>query len=222
MRTAEAWGQRRRLIPFAELEAELDAGPGGAPVLDLGCGVGFWLYRMAAAGLRPVGVERDGERARAAGRRAPVVVGEGASLPLGDARVATVWCLHVLHHLDQPSAVLAEVRRVLRPGGRLLLAESVEDNPAIRLARTLWPQWEGVPVRSRFSAAELAEMIAGAGLEIVGYRHHTPLSFAGLVPPRGGRPLWSALRWVERHLGGRLDRWGAYVDCVARAPTGFG
>jgi hypothetical protein len=73
-------------------------------------------------------------------------------------------------------------------------------------------------VRSRFSAAELAAMVAASGLEVVGWRHHSPLSFVGLVPPRGGKPLWSALAWLEGRAGGRLDGWGAYVDCVARAP----
>jgi SAM-dependent methyltransferase len=212
------WAERRRLAPFADLEAAL--GGGRSPVLDLGCGRGFWLRRIASAGLQVVGVEPDPARARMAGAVAPVVVAAGANLPLADASVGTVWCLHVLHHLDEPAAVLAEVRRVLRPDGRLLLAESVEDNPAIRLARTLWPSWEGVPVRARFSAAELAGMVAGAGLRTVELRQHTPLSFLGLVPPRGGEPIWSALRGVERAARGRLDRWGAYVDCVARPDTG--
>ncbi|MGI9032717.1 MAG: class I SAM-dependent methyltransferase [Acidimicrobiales bacterium] len=212
------WSQWRRLAPFVDLEVELTGAGTSDPVLDLGCGNGFWLPRIATAGLRPVGIEPDPARAGVAGRLAPVAVGEGAWLPLGDSTVGTVWCLHVLHHLEDPAAVLTEIARVLRPGGRLLLAESVEDNPAIRMARTLWPSWEGVPVRARFSAAELAAMVGDAGLQIVEYRHHSPLSFVGLVPPRGGRPLWSSLRWLERRYGRRLDRWGAYVDCVALAP----
>jgi len=93
----------------------------------------------------------------------------------------------------------------------------VEDSPPIRLARTVWPAWEGVPVRSRFHAADLAAMVGGAGLEIVEFRHHSPLSFAALVLPRGGRWLWDGLRGVERRLPGLGRRWGAYVDCVARA-----
>ncbi len=211
-----SWRQRRRLAPFVDLEAKLRAWDGTSTVLDLGCGPGLWLPRIVADGHRPVGVEPDPARAHEAGRHAPVVVAEGAHLPMADATVGLVWCLHVLHHLEHPRSVLAEARRVLRPGGQLLLAESVEDNPAIRLGRDLWPQWEGVPVRSRFRAAELADMVTSAGFEIVDYHQHSPLSFAALVLPVGGRPLWSTLRWLERRLPRGLDRAGAYVDCTGR------
>lgn len=210
-----AWAERRRWAPFDDLGAQLAHADATAPALDLGCGPGLWLPHIRAAGLRPLGLEPDPVRALEAARHAPVVVGDGARLPLADSSVGLVWSLHVLHHLDDPPKVLREVRRVLRPGGRLLLAESVEDSPVIRWARDLWPQWEGVPVRSRFRAAELADMVSGAGLEIVEYRHHSPVSFAALVLPHGGQALWSGLRWCERRLpGGR----GAYVDCVAGVP----
>lgn len=206
-----------RWAPFAALEATWQETAGDDPALDLGCGVGYWLARASAAGLRPVGLEPDHQRARQAAPHAPVLVGEGDRLPLADASVGTVWCLHVLHHLERPHAVLAEVRRVLRPGGHLLMAESVEDNPALRLARTAWPNWEGVPVRARFRAAELGAMVSGAGLEVVQLRQHSPLSFAAVALPAGGHHLWMALQALERHLPDAVRRRGAHVDCVARA-----
>ena len=86
----------------ANLEAALRKVAGDDPVLDLGCGVGYWLARLSAAGLRPVGLEPDAGRAREAGRHAPVLVGAGDRLPLADASVGAVWCLHVLHHLPSP------------------------------------------------------------------------------------------------------------------------
>ena len=205
-----------RWAPFAALEATLGEVAGGDPVLDLGCGVGYWLARSSAAGLRPIGLEPDHRRVREAALHAPVLVGAGDRLPLADASVGAVWCLHVLHHLERPAAVLAEVRRVLRPGGHLLMAESVEDNPALRLARTAWPNWEGVPVRSRFRVAELEAMVSGAGLEVVRVRHHSPLSFAAVALPAGGHHLWVALQAVERHLPDAVRRRGAHVDVVAR------
>ena len=187
-------------------------------MLDLGCGPGLWLGRIEAAGHTPLGLEPDPSRAAAAYRSAPVVVADAAAIPFGDATVGVVWCLHVLHHVVDPSVVLAEVVRVLRPGGRLLLAESVEDNPLIRLARNRWPQWEGVAVRSRFRAAELNRLLAGAGLDVVAWRQHGALSPAALVVTRGGRPLWAALRWLEGRVPDRSARLGAYVDVVARRP----
>ncbi|HEX3540139.1 MAG TPA: class I SAM-dependent methyltransferase [Acidimicrobiales bacterium] len=212
------WDEQRRLAPFSDLEAQLRGSAVDGPVLDLGCGPGLWLARIEAAGHVAVGVEPDRSRAAAAYRSAPVAVADAAAIPFGDATVGLVWCLHVLHHVVNPSTVLAEVFRVLRPGGRLLLAESVEDSPLIRLARNRWPQWEGVPVRSRFRAAELTRLVAGTGLDVVSYRQHGPVSPAALVVRRGGQPLWTALRWLEGRVPDRSARLGAYVDVVARRP----
>jgi SAM-dependent methyltransferase len=214
----QPWNQRRRLAPFADLEAGLRSWHDEGPVLDLGCGPGLWLARIESAGHGAVGLEPDRRNAATAGRQAPVVVADAASIPLRDAAVGLVWCLHILHHLASPGAVLAEVGRILRPGGQLLLAESVEDSPVIRLARDRWPQWEGVPVRSRFRASELAAVVAGAGLEVVSFRQHSPLSPAALVLPHGGGALWSGLRRLEARYPERAARRGAYVDVVARRP----
>ncbi|MDP8993288.1 MAG: class I SAM-dependent methyltransferase [Actinomycetota bacterium] len=207
-----------RSAPFAVLEEALHRLAGRSPVLDLGCGTGFWLRRMGAAGLRPVGVEQDRARAGVAAGSGPVVVADGARLPFADAVFGSVWCLHVLHHLARPEAVLAEVRRVLRPGAHLFLAESVEDNPGMRAVRRLWPRWEGVPVLSRFRSRELAAMVSASGLELVDHRHHSPFSAAALALPWGRYRLWAGVRRLERRLPRWLGRWGAHVDVVARAP----
>lgn len=206
--------QAERTAPFEHIEQEL-ARLARAPVLDLGCGTGFWLPRIRAHDLAAVGIEEDENRAREAAGLGSVVVGDGTRLPFGDATVGAVWCLHVLHHLDRPAAVLTEARRVLRPGGHLFLVESVEDNPALRLARRVAPQWEGVPVRSRFNADGVVTMVAAAGFEVVELRHHSPVSFLALALPVGGHAMWRFLQRVESALPGDLQRWGAHLDCVA-------
>ena len=53
----------RPLNPWLEERLRRLASPGGAPVLDVGCGRGYWLGRMAEWGLPVVGVEYDRERA---------------------------------------------------------------------------------------------------------------------------------------------------------------
>jgi len=186
-------------------------------VLDLGCGRGFWMERMAERGLVPVGIEPETERAAEAGRHGPVAVAEGAALPFGAATVGAVWCIHVLHHLDDPERVLSEIRRVLRPGGHLLLAETVEDHPGIRLARRVHPEWDGVPVRSRFRAGALLDLLATSGFEVVEHRQHSLVSFAAWTLPVGGQRAWLALNRLEGWLPSGLDRWGAHLECVARA-----
>lgn len=199
------------------LEGHLRAlGPSGL-VLDLGCGRGDWMSRMRKEGLTPVGVEPEEDRAKLALEFAPAAVADGQKLPLRDGSIALVWCIHVLHHLEDPVAALAEIRRVLGPGGHLILAETVEDNPVIRLSRTIHPEWDGVHVHSRFTAAALLDLVGDAGLEVVDWRQHSLVSFASWMLPRGARRTWMVTRGLEGLLPHALDRWGAHLECVARA-----
>lgn len=187
------------------------------PVLDLGCGRGWWLVRMRTAGLRPVGLEHETDRAQVAARHAPVVVGDATTLPFATATMGTVLCIHVLHHLRDPAAVLSEARRVLGPGGHLLLAETVEDNPAIRAIRRVRPEWDRVAVHSRFTADTLLALLDHAGLEVVDRRHHSLVSFLAWTLPFGQAGAWRNLNRLEDRLLPRsFSRWGAHLECLAR------
>ena len=200
------------------LEGHLRALGGGGLVLDLGCGRGDWMSRMRAEGLTPVGMEPEWARAKLARAHAPVAVADGQRLPLREGSISLVWCIHVLHHLEDPMAALGEMRRVLRPGGHLILAETVEDNPAIRLGRRIHPEWDGVHVHSRFTAFDLLALVRESGLDVDERRQHSLVSFAAWALPVGARRAWSALSAVERRLPTVTQRWGAHLECVARAP----
>ncbi|MGH9278311.1 MAG: class I SAM-dependent methyltransferase [Acidimicrobiales bacterium] len=202
-------------------------------MLDLGCGHGFWSRHMAERGMQVVGIDPEGDRVEHAHSDehhahthgplvagevgAPVMTGDGARLPLRDGSVAVVWCIHVLHHLDDPVRVLGEIRRVLRPGGHLVLAETVEDNPAIRVARRIHPEWDGVAVRSRFTAATLLGLLGDAGFDVSDRRQHSLISFAAWALPRVGRRAWLFMSGLEDRLPAAWTaRWGAHLECVAR------
>ena len=208
------------LNPF--VEGWLDKLGGEGLVLDLGCGHGYWLRSMTERGFDVVGVEPESERVGEAAASldgaglARVAAGDGARLPMRDGCISLVWCIHVLHHLDDPVAALAEVRRVLRPGGHFILAETVEDNPLIRVGRRIHPEWDGVPVLSRFTAATLVQLLEEAGLEVVDRRQHSLLSFAAWTLPRAGRRAWLSLTALEDRLPPWTARWGAHLECVAR------
>jgi SAM-dependent methyltransferase len=202
------------------LEERLDRLAGAGPVLDLGCGRGYWMEHLARRGIAAVGVEHDRTRAVVAARFGPVAAGDGARLPLADASVGLVWCLHVLHHLPDPARVLAEVRRVLRPGGVLVMAESVEDNPLLRAGRRLHASWDGVGIHARFTARSLLDAVAGAGLEPVEHRQHSLVSFGAWMLPAGAdRRAWDVLSGFEERLPPAFSRWGAHLECVARRPA---
>lgn len=194
-------------------------------VLDLGCGRGWWLEQMAARALTAVGVEPDPQRAAVARRRGlRVAVADGHRLPLATGSVGLVWCIHVLHHLADPAAVLDEARRVLAPAGHLVLAETVEDHPAVRLGRRVHPAWDGVGISSRFTAAHCLDLVRSTGFEVVEHRQHSIASFAAWALPVVSRRAWLALSTWEDGVAGRcplaarLNRYGAHLECLARAP----
>ena len=99
----------------------------GQDVLDVGCGPGFYAAAMVARGARVTGIDGSAEMVRMAERD----VGEGGRfiqhdveqpLPLADASFDLAVMALVYHHVHARQQLLAELRRVLRPGGRLLVS----------------------------------------------------------------------------------------------------
>ena len=97
----------------------------GERVLDLGCGAGHFLKLLRTLGAEPIGVElskRALERARSREPRAEThLLAHDGSIPLSHGSIDLVWCSEVIEHVGDVGGLLEEVRRVLRPGGRLLL-----------------------------------------------------------------------------------------------------
>ncbi len=105
--------------------------PAGARVLDVGCGEGWFCGALAQRGFAVVGHgcvrggvgARSGSRARGASSRSC----EETLLPYGDGSFEVAWLGEVLEHVRDGIGLLAEVARVLGPGGRLLA--STPDHP---------------------------------------------------------------------------------------------
>jgi SAM-dependent methyltransferase len=101
----------------------------GRVVVDLGCGTGFWLPRYAATAARVIGIEPDPALRAAASRAAaggPVEVQAGSAehLPLPDHSIDLVHSRFAYFFPPGTDAGLAEVLRVLRPGGHLVAVDN--------------------------------------------------------------------------------------------------
>ncbi|OIO00941.1 MAG: hypothetical protein AUJ49_08860 [Desulfovibrionaceae bacterium CG1_02_65_16] len=107
----------RRALDVLEL-------PPGALVLDLGCGRGATAKLLAARGGGVLALDPSPALlAWAGGRGVSRILGRAQAVPLANASVDAVFCECVLSVTGEPDAVLAEVARVLKPGGRLVLSD---------------------------------------------------------------------------------------------------
>jgi SAM-dependent methyltransferase len=129
--------------PTAVLEELLDVG--GRDVLEVGCGEGWLVRRLAAAGARAVGLDPSAvalERARrdeVVDHLASYVEGVAQALPFPAASFDIVIFFNSLHHVPEGcmDAALAQVARVLRPGGRLFVQEPLPEGEFFELTRSV-------------------------------------------------------------------------------------
>jgi 2-polyprenyl-3-methyl-5-hydroxy-6-metoxy-1,4-benzoquinol methylase len=104
----------------------------GRSVLDAGCGVGYGSAMLAEAGAAEVvGVDLSDKAVQAAGAGAPAgasfVVGDVHALAFEAARFDVVVCFEVIEHVDDQDQVIAELARVLAPGGVLAISSPNRD-----------------------------------------------------------------------------------------------
>jgi SAM-dependent methyltransferase len=159
-----AWERRRALL--------LSEAKPGERVLDLGCGAGRFVAALRDARADPVGVEIAEaalERARAVAPGADLRLLEAdGSVPLEHGSVDLVWCSEVLEHVADGTHLLQEARRVLRPGGRILVTVPYHGRAkavAIALARFdahFDPQGQHLRFYTRTSLAEALRAAAFA------------------------------------------------------------
>lgn len=129
---------------------------------DLGCGTGHVSAALAPFVGRVIAIDRSGEMLQAARRRlrglANVEVRRGAleALPVAGDELDAATLLLVLHHVPDPAAALAEAARVLKPGGRLLIADMLP-HERDEYRQQMGHVWLG------FSDEHLTRLLAAAG-----------------------------------------------------------
>jgi SAM-dependent methyltransferase len=216
---------RRRIVRRLRLRP-------GALVLDAGCGTGEHTLRFAEMGFRCLGIDvarppldRAAALAHARGVTSRVEFACHAleGLPLADASVDAVHCRGVLMHVPDWERALAELCRVLKPGGRIALSENnhrAVEMGVIRLARRFragesrrvdapggvefWVERGGeAPLTRVANIACVTDRLAGHGVRLV-HRFASEFwdvnRFPGLL-----RPAATAFNWAWFAL--RLPAW---------------
>ncbi|NHC12390.1 class I SAM-dependent methyltransferase [Motilibacter deserti] len=190
------WYAERRSLLASELR-RLRVTPGRA--LDVGAAAGGNTRVLVGAGWRALALEYGADGAALARERGLAAVrGDATRLPLADASTDLVVAYDVLEHLDDDLAAAHEIRRVLRPGGTLLVA--------VPAGMSNWSAHdEAVGHFRRYERDTLRALLETAGLEV-----HELRSWNVLLAP--------VARWRRRaSTGSDLDDVGRVANAGARA-----
>jgi 2-polyprenyl-3-methyl-5-hydroxy-6-metoxy-1,4-benzoquinol methylase len=143
----------------------------GEHVLDYGCGDGTFAADLVSAGCTVTMADVAEEALRRARARAPdaqaVQLSEGAPLPFAEDAFDVVWAGEVLEHVADVVGLLAELRRVLRWGGRLLVTTPWHGRVVVATDAHFDPRADHLRF---FSARTLRAVLADAGFATIDVR----------------------------------------------------
>jgi SAM-dependent methyltransferase len=191
------WGRYANAVENAAVLAAL--GPlSGRQVLDAGCGTGLLLAQMSDTAGSAVGVDRDRAMLDVARTHsaAPLLQADAGALPLGAASVDAVVAVALLEFVSDPAAVVAEMWRVTRPGGQVVIGSLNPKSPwglahRRHLRREPWTE------ARFFSRRELLRL----------GRVHGPARLAGALFMPGAVPGLS-------RLGPLIEPWAIHVPSL--------
>lgn len=205
-----------------EMECDLlrrHAGPED-DVLEVGCGTGLIMERLAGDVRSVVGIDLShGMLERAREKNLDVIRSEAVGLPFPDESFDVVYSVKVLAHVAPIREAVGEIRRVLKPGGRAVLefynARSLRSLRKRVVRDRVAPGVVENEVYTRYDTADALREYFADGFEVEnmhGIVVVTPAAQVHAIPVVG-----SALRAVERAASGSpFGRFGGFLSVVAR------
>ena len=201
----------RKAVDLLEIARRHVGDPAELTMLDVGCGTGVTARHLVDHVGQLHGVDLSGDAIATA---TDAVVGaqfeayDGGRLPFEEAAFDLVFAICVFHHVEvlERKAFAAELGRVVRPGGVVVVWEHNPYNPMTRVAVDRCPFDEGVTLLPR---RETERLLGGAGLTIAERRYATFLPIDRDWAQR-----------AERHLGGVPFGAQHYVVARRQLPSG--
>jgi ubiquinone/menaquinone biosynthesis C-methylase UbiE len=203
------WYERERHLPYHrmldDLEVEIvERYARGKQVLEVGCGTGLILGRVAEFASDAMGIDLSaGMLAKAASRGLHVAQASATELPIKDGAVDVAYSFKVLAHIPDIQQAMREMARVVRPGG-YVIAEFYNARSLRRLVKAVKPptavseQTHDEHVYTRYDDARAIQSYLPDELEWIatrGIRVITPVAAVLRVPLLG-----AAVRWAEHRL----------------------
>lgn len=177
----------------ATFQALLTLLPREWSVADLGCGTGNASELLAPCVRSVIAIDQSMPMLKAAKKRltefdnVSFKRGDLDRIPLDDGEVDAAVCILVLHHVEDPGAACAEIRRILRPGGTALIVDMVEHDRST-YKHTMGHRWLG------FSRRAMEGHLKSA--DFVGIRHQVLASH----PDAKGPALFACTAFAPPHL----------------------
>lgn len=141
-----------------------------AVAVDVGTGTGEVLLALAHTAAKVIGIDSSEKMLAACRQRVAeneltnveLVLGNAEVLPLGDASCDTALCSMLLHHLGDPGRGVAEMARIVKPGGRVIIGDLVKHDFD-------WTREIMADVWLGFTEPQIRDWLAAAGLVDVAY-----------------------------------------------------
>lgn len=204
---------RKKIEEF--IDGILESLPANARALDVGCGTGFNVARLRERGFSVLGIEpSDDMRARALANNPGTDIRDGdiEQLPLESGLFDLVLCIEVIRYLLDPRPALAELARVLRPGGIAIVTAAPRWSLNGYAAVNLVTSRVKLPTFMKLRQSFMSVSSAGEAMQAAGFSH---VEIHGLfLGP------WHVLgRMSPPTLGKVLRRWEVLDDRLADHPA---